>query len=902
MQAQPKSSSQKLVTAITRVIWGMAIIWTLVTAGLFVINVHQHRQAIRDTAISQVRTHFQKDVAFRLWAAIHGGVYVPSTGQTPSNPYLDHLPERDIETSSGKKLTLMNPAYITRQIFNKSEELWGIHEHITSLQPLNPINAPDAWENSALTFIAQGKPEVSEFIDYNGEPHLRQMQALFIQEACLKCHAQQGYRLGDVRGGISISLPMASLLAHKKQADLSSLLSLGIVWLLGLGSLLLGENILVRRINERNQAIEELETTRARHAEAQRLAHLGHWELDLTTNSLSWSDEVFRIFAKDPRTFEVSLERFLDAVHPQDREMVLQAYNHAVRNRTPYDQVHRVLLDDGSIKHVHERSETKYDAEGKPLRSLGTVQDITERVQAEMALQVSEERLQLVLQGAGLGMWDCDIATGTMVINERWAEMLGYRREEIEPNINGWQKLIHPDDLSSVMAAMTDHLEGRTLFYRNEHRLRANSGEWKWIHTAGQIVAHDPSGRPLRAVGIHLDITRDKELEQRVVQQERLSAVGQLTAGIAHDFNNTLTSILGFAQLIYNSKDIPESARENLAVIISSGERAAQLVKQMLDFSRQSIRRPRPLDLVPFFKEIIKFLQSAIPETIQLHFDIAPGDYLVQADPTQIQQLLTNLALNARDAMAATGGELRIKLSRVRLAAGTRCAICDQPLTGDWIEITISDSGGGMSPEVLSRIFEPFFTTKETGKGSGLGLAQVLGIAKQHGGHITVTSQPGQGTTFVIYLPPVMPSRLNTEETPLAAPITPGHGEVILVAEDDPVVRTAMQTMLQHLGYQALTAANGQEALAVYAAQKDRIALVLSDVVMPDMDGPALFTALKEHNPGIKVVLMSGYHPCENRMDLLKQGVTDCFQKPISMEELSQIIKKAIAGKAGDRR
>jgi len=896
MNTRPEPPAQKLTKDITRVVWGMAIAWTLITAGLFAINVRQHRQALRETAISQARTHFQKDLAFRLWAAIHGGAYVPITEQPPPNPYLSQVPERDIETPSGKKLTLMNPAYITRQIFTQFSEQYGIYEHLTSLKPLNPINNPDAWESAALASMTQGKPEVSEFIDYNGKPHLRQMQALFIQEACLKCHGQQGYKLGDVRGGISISLPMASLLAHKKQADLSSLLSLGIIWLLGLGSLLLGEDILVRRIKERNIAIEELETTQAKHREAQRIAHLGHWELDLTTNNLQWSEEVFRIFEKDPQSFNVSTEAFFDATHPDDREMVSQAYNHSVNNQSSaYDLVHRLLLADGSIKYVHERCETIYDDAGKALRSLGTIQDITERVQAEAALLESEERLQLVLQGAGLGMWDWNIPTGAIIINDRWATMLGYHREEIGPSINGWQKLAHPDDLPAVMAALTAHLEGRTPFYESEYRLRAKSGEWKWIHDTGQVVNRDKSGKPLRAVGIHLDITRGKELEQRVVQQERLSAVGQLTAGIAHDFNNTLTSILGFAQLVYNSKDIPESARENLAIIISSGERAAQLVKQMLDFSRQSIRRPRSLDLVPFFKEIIKFLQSAIPETIQLHFDIAPGDYLVQADPTQIQQLLTNLALNAKDAMTATGGELRIKLSRISLAAGTRCALCDQPLTGDWVEITVSDCGGGMSPEVLPRIFEPFYTTKETGKGSGLGLAQVLGIAKQHGGHITVTSQPGQGTTFIIYLPPVMPNRLPAE-TPLATPITPGQGETILLAEDEPIVRAAMQTMLQHLGYQVLAAANGQEALEIYAAQQDRIALVLSDMVMPDMDGPALFTALKAKNPRIKVVLMSGYHPGENKTELLKQGLADCFQKPVSLEALSQIIKKAIAG------
>jgi len=243
------------------------------------------------------------------------------------------------------------------------------------------------------------------------------------------------------------------------------------------------------------------------------------------------------------------------------------------------------------------------------------------------------------------------------------------------------------------------------------------------------------------------------------------------------------------------------------------------------------------------------------------------------------------------------GGELRVKLARGQAAGGTSCALCEQALTGEWVTITVTDSGSGMPPEILSHIFEPFFTTKEVGKGSGLGLAQVLGITQQHGGHLTVRSQPDQGTTFVIYLPPVLPDQEQLPaKNPLADLIVPGQGETILLVEDDPIVRAVMETMLQQLGYQTLTAANGREALGVYAARREDISLVLSDMVMPEVDGPTLFTALKKQNPKIKVVLMSGYHPEKNIDDLLQHGLADWFQKPVSLEALSQIIKKAIAG------
>jgi signal transduction histidine kinase len=260
------------------------------------------------------------------------------------------------------------------------------------------------------------------------------------------------------------------------------------------------------------------------------------------------------------------------------------------------------------------------------------------------------------------------------------------------------------------------------------------------------------------------------------VQQERLAAVGQLAAGIAHDFNNILTTMLGYAELLRMSPDIPEAVQADLEKIVASGQRAAYLVRQILDFSHKSIRRPKQLDLGPFIKEIVKFLEQTLPETIQLSLEIEPGDYLIEADPIQIQQMLTNLVLNAKDAMPV-GGELRVILSRVEMQGEVSCVACNQAVEGDWICLTVTDTGSGIPPEVLPHIFEPFFTTKEVGQGSGLGLSQVLGIIQQHAGHIVLNSQASQGTTVTTYLSPLR-ARQNKTSVSETTPEYSGNNNV----------------------------------------------------------------------------------------------------------------------------
>jgi len=389
------------------------------------------------------------------------------------------------------------------------------------------------------------------------------------------------------------------------------------------------------------------------------------------------------------------------------------------------------------------------------------------------------------------------------------------------------------------------------------------------------------------------DVTEEREIQKHIQQQDRLAAVGHLAAGIAHDFNNILTSIVGFAELLQMRPDIPDRARDQIGVIAQQGKRASQLIRQILDFSRQSIAQRQPLDLIASVREATRFLERTIPENIRIVVEIEAGQYQVNANPMQMQQMVTNLVLNARDAMPE-GGEIRLHATTLTLKAGDPAPLSDLP-PGQWVVLTISDTGTGMTPAVLERIFEPFFTTKEPGKGTGLGLAQVYGIIQQHEGYIAVQSELGRGTKFSIYLPALIELEATVAEKG-PEKIANGHGESILVVEDQPAVLEVTQALLQHLGYRVLTASTGTEALAVYARHHGEISLVLADMVMPGMGGVELYYALKEKNHAVKVILMTGYPLGEEAKALLAQGIVDWLQKPLNLRQLARVVSRNMPG------
>jgi CheY-like chemotaxis protein len=372
--------------------------------------------------------------------------------------------------------------------------------------------------------------------------------------------------------------------------------------------------------------------------------------------------------------------------------------------------------------------------------------------------------------------------------------------------------------------------------------------------------------------------------------------VGQLAAGIAHDFNNLLMTIMGNAQLLQRQPDISEKNRNKLMRIVQQGERASQLTRQILDFSRQSIREPRPLDLKVYLNETIKFIGRTIPERIQVQLDFEPVDYTINADPTQLQQIITNLAVNARDAMPR-GGTLYFALARQTITA-TETSFNAELLPGEWITMAVSDTGSGISPEVLPHIFDPFFTTKKVGAGSGLGLAQVYGVVKQHEGFITVDSQVGQGTTFTIFLPALVSlASQPAEPFPSTEAMPFGQGQTVLLVEDDQLVLSITQSMLESLNYHVLTASDGFAALSVFQANQPQIDLVLTDVVMPNMDGFTLANHLKIISPDLDVVLMSGYPMGQEVSPEAKQMAAGWLQKPVNLNQLAQVVHQTVSQK-----
>jgi two-component system cell cycle sensor histidine kinase/response regulator CckA len=396
-------------------------------------------------------------------------------------------------------------------------------------------------------------------------------------------------------------------------------------------------------------------------------------------------------------------------------------------------------------------------------------------------------------------------------------------------------------------------------------------------------------GRERTAPGSTAVIVRDITERMQMQAQDRLAAMGQLAAGVAHDFNNILTSMIGFAELIYRRADIPDTAKSDLKRIMEGGHRAAHLIRQILDFSRRSLMRRQALDLAPFLKETVSFLQRTIPEGIRIVLEMGTDQYLVYADANLLQQALANLAVNARDAMPG-GGELRLGLSSFTLKAGVRAGM----ESGDWIGLSVSDTGVGIPPEVLAHLYEPFFTTKDVGEGTGLGLAQVYGIVKQHDGFIDVETEMGNGTTFTIYLTPLaVQEEVSEEEVPEEMPR--GHGETVLVAEDEPQVLGVCKAMLEHLGYRVLAATTGSQALDLYDQHGDEIALVLADMMMPQMGGVELYHEVRSRNPDAKVVVMTGYPlmGAEGKA-LLEQGIVDWMQKPVDFVQLAQLVSRVL--------
>jgi PAS domain S-box-containing protein len=581
-----------------------------------------------------------------------------------------------------------------------------------------------------------------------------------------------------------------------------------------------------------------------------------------------------------------------DFIHEADRPLLRDALRRGLAEPGAIvTTVVRIRRPDGGWRVLEGVGRYLPDAPGIS-GFLLNARDITERREAEALSQRSRDRFEIVANATSDVVWEWDREGPNSWWSEGLTRVFGWRLEELQPMFTAWAERIHPEDRARTLESLEAAIKGPAREWRAEYRFRRKSGEYAMVVDQAWSIVRGADGQALRMIGAIVDVTERREAERLLVESReqlrqvtKMEAMGRLAGGIAHDFNNILTSLLGHSELALTQVSEGHPLEEDLREIRAAGRRAAGLTRQLLAFSRKQVLEPRIVDLNEIVTGVHKMLARVIGEDVELVIDLALDLGRTVADPGQLEQVLVNLAVNARDAMP-DGGRLTIQTSNASPGSLAGRA-------GRAVRLSVTDTGMGMDPETQARIFEPFFTTKELGKGTGLGLAMAYGTVQQSGGQIEVNSAPGRGTTFEILLPEVVP-RTTAVVDPATGPPPGGGTETILLIEDEEPVRVMVHRQLNRLGYRVYVAGNGEEALAASKGIPGGIDLILTDVVMPGMSGTRVVALLGQERPGIRVLYMSGYTgTAEIQEEVLTLG-RRFLAKPFTPEELARRIRDAL--------
>jgi PAS domain S-box-containing protein len=522
--------------------------------------------------------------------------------------------------------------------------------------------------------------------------------------------------------------------------------------------------------------------------------------------------------------------------------------------------------------------------------------DITDQKHADDQTRNLTQRLLLATSSAQLGIWDWNVRENTMVWDERMFELYGIDPEESPNNIDAWMNGLHPDDKEAAVAASQAALNGEQEF-DTEFRVCHPNGKVKYLK-GNALVVRGADGQAERMIGINADITDQKlaekereRLENQLLQTQKIESIGQLAGGVAHDFNNMLGVIIGHAEMALRKEEVSKALAANLEQIRLAAKRSADLTRQLLTFARKQTISPKVIDLNDTVSGMLKMLQRLIGENIRLSWSPASDLWPTKVDPSQMDQILANLCVNARDAIVGSGN-LTIKTGNASFDAANCKARPFELCPGDYVQLSVSDDGHGMTKEVQNHNFEPFFTTKDAGYGTGLGLATVYGAVKQNNGFITFYTEEQVGTTFNVYLPREMDG-VEMSASPIA-PQLEGGAETILLVEDDEMLLQVGADMLEGCGYQVLRASSPGFALSLAKKHLGEIDLLISDMIMPVMNGRELSAKILALRPEIKVLFVSGYSA-----DIIsKQGILDeninFLQKPASLETFTGKVRELL--------
>jgi PAS domain S-box-containing protein len=645
-----------------------------------------------------------------------------------------------------------------------------------------------------------------------------------------------------------------------------------------------------RKIPEKRMLEDALRKSEAELNEAQRVAHIGSWDWDSTTDRIWWSDEYYRIYNLDPKLPTPSYLEHLKLYTPESSARLNAAVEKAMQTGETYELDLELARPTATTRWICARGEAKRDANGRITGLRGTAQDITERKRTEMKLRQNELFIKNVLETVDEGFIIVDPDYNIMSANRAYLERLKMPLEEVVGK-HCYSLTHHIDrpcyEVGERCAVQETFKTGKPSYALHTHYDTA--GDTVYVEIKSYPVV-DASGMIISAIETITDITAKKRLEEQLRHAQKMEAIGTLAGGIAHDFNNILSAIIGYGSLVQMKVNPDDPLRINVDHILDAANRAAQLTQGLLTFSRKQVITVQPIRLNDVIVRVEKLLTRIIGEDVNLAVKLPESELNVMADSSQIEQVLMNLATNARDAMPQ-GGLLQVDVEVAEID-GEYIRVHGYGKAGHYALISVTDTGSGMDQQTLEKIFEPFFTTKDVGKGTGLGLAIVYGIIKQHNGYINVYSEPGKGSTFKIYLPLI---RDEVENIPLPEPEHMlGGTETLLIAEDDDTLRDLICTILREFGYKIIEARDGEEAVRKFKQSRDAVRLVILDVIMPGMNGKDAYDAIAKIQPRVKIIFQSGYPVDLMHRKGLPESADHFLSKPISPRLLLKKVRQAL--------
>jgi len=642
----------------------------------------------------------------------------------------------------------------------------------------------------------------------------------------------------------------------------------------------------VRNLLEVRLGRSENVLNQARLENSQRIAALGDWDYDFAHHRLVWSDEVYRILGLPRQDFPASSESFYQLVHPEDLEVVRREKKAAAEGFRRVDFEHRIVRPDGAVRYVHQIAELFFDDEGRPLRESGTIQDITERRKAEIVIRESEERYRkMVMLSPDAHLVDVD--ERITFVNQTFCRMMGASDPTQylgRPSL----EVVHPA-WHALMRELRGKLCGDQPVAPSEMQFVRLDGTPVDVEVA--CVAFGFRGQQEIQLAAR-DISARKKMEAQYLRAQRLESIGTLAGGIAHDLNNVLAPIMMSIALLKLEGDDDPTRRKILDIIQLSSQRGADLVRQVLSFARGVDGERLVLHVRQLLADLEAITSGTFPRSIRIVTHVPRDLRPIRGDPTQLHQVLLNLAVNSRDAMPH-GGTLTLTAANVAVD-GQDAGIGPEAKAGPYVLLEVTDTGTGIPREVRERIFEPFFTTKEFGQGTGIGLTTAHTIVKSHGGFIQVESQVGRGTTFKIYLPADLTAPSAEPAAPAAIAVPRGRDELVLVVDDEEAIRDITRRTLETFGYRVITAKDGAQGVALYARQPQEIAVVITDLMMPSMDGTAMIQVLTRINPAVKIIAASGLAVAENIAKALGAGAQEFLPKPYAGPRLRQVVRNVI--------